>query len=186
MTAPYDWSGLNTGLFLAINRYHAPVLDNLVLILDVLAHPHFFPVYVTAALWMAWRSPAAMPLRNVACFATGFLLVSMTAVPILKRWLDQPRPLTALGADRVIVLGTPDALHSFPSGHAAFAVLLAASLVPGSARAVQFVLTVFALLACLSRISSGAHFPLDVLAGAGLALATVVVLRRILPGDIRQ
>lgn len=180
-TAPYDWYGLNTEIFLAINQYHAPAFDRLMLALDVLAHPRLFPVYIAAMLWMAWRAPGTLPMRNVVCFATGYLLVSMTAVPVLKYWLDQPRPLTALGAERVTVLGTPDALHSFPSGHAAFAVLLAASLIPGSARSVQIAMIAFALLVCFSRISTGAHFPLDVLAGAGLAFVIVTVLRRLLP-----
>jgi len=76
----------------------------------------------------------------------------------------------------VIVVGPPEFHHSFPSGHATFSVLLAAALSPGVPRAAKWALWVFAMLVCVSRVSVGAHFPADVLAGALLAAATVLVV----------
>ena len=70
-----------------------------------------------------------------------------------------------------------DLNHSFPSGHAAFAVLMAASLMPRIASGAQLALIVFAALACVSRIWVGAHYPADVLAGALIALVIVSLVR---------
>jgi membrane-associated phospholipid phosphatase len=71
--------------------------------------------------------------------------------------------------------------HSFPSGHAARAVLLAvlfAGWVPGWPAAV---LLVWAPLVALSRVAMGVHFLVDALAGAVLGLAAGLIFLAILP-----
>lgn len=186
MRALYDWFGLNTRLFEAINGYHTPALDGLVLTASTLGHPNLFPFYIAAALWISWRMPTTLALRNVLTFALGYLLTSIVLVPVLKRAFDFPRPITALGASHVVLVGDPDRIHSFPSGHAAFAALFAASLMPGAPRSARLALATFAVLVCISRVSSGAHFPADVMTGALLALGVVALLRATLPGDIKR
>ncbi len=102
------------------------------------------------------------------------------AVPALKRAFDFPRPVKVLGEAAVTLVGRSDEMHAFPSGHAAFAVLIAASLAPGSTRPVRGALAAFALLVCASRISVGAHFPADVVGGALVALAIAALLHALL------
>ncbi|NSL54750.1 phosphatase PAP2 family protein [Uliginosibacterium aquaticum] len=174
----YDWSGLNTQCFLLINGYHAPALDALMLGITNLGHPALYPFYLAVALVWSHARPASLPLRNVAIFALSYVLVSMLLVPALKSGFDFPRPAQVLGNAAVNLLGTPDTQQSFPSGHAAFAVLLAVALIPGITRAAQASLVTFALLVCVSRIWVGAHYPADVLAGSLLAM-TVVTLTRL-------
>lgn len=85
----------------------------------------------------------------------------------LKNLLDVSRPLAALGADAVHVLGVPLHKHSFPSGHTATAFTLAGIIcmqrVPPALAASVLIL---ATLAGISRSVVGAHWPLDILAGA--------------------
>ena len=81
---------------------------------------------------------------------------------LLKRLWRRARPTVGI-ANFTALVENPDAF-SFPSGHsaAAFAVALAmAGLVPGGP---AFAALAFAV--ALSRIYLGAHYPLDVAAGA--------------------
>jgi membrane-associated phospholipid phosphatase len=175
--AVYGWFGLNQALLLYVNGIRAPFLDSLMLGLSWLSHPRMFPLYIAVMLVLAWRTPARMPLRNVVTFAVGYVVANAAIVPVMKVAFDLPRPAQVLGAGLVTVLGDPEAGQAFPSGHAAFAVLLACSLMPGATRGARIVLVTFAALACVSRISTGAHWPADVVAGAIIAAAVVTCAR---------
>lgn len=176
----YDWFGMNQQLFLLINRFHTPVLDNLMLLVTTLGHPKLFPFYIAAALVLMWRKPTVLPPRNVATFAVSYVVISLLLIPLTKSWFDFPRPISALGKQHVILVGHPDLVHSFPSGHAAFAILLAASLAPGMPWLARWILMLFALLVCVSRISVGAHFPADILGSLLITLPVVAVVRFLL------
>jgi undecaprenyl-diphosphatase len=72
-------------------------------------------------------------------------------------------------------LGPAESTHSFPSGHAATSFACATVLATAWPwlRAPAYVL---AALIALSRLYDGDHFPLDVLAGAALGVATARLL----------
>ena len=66
---------------------------------------------------------------------------------------------------------------SFPSGHAATAVagaIMLSRIWPAG----RFVLGALAMLIALSRIYVGVHYPLDIVAGAGLGAACAWAVRR--------
>lgn len=65
--------------------------------------------------------------------------------------------------------------RSFPSGHAATAWGLAIGLSLVFPRGV-FIFAMLAVLACVQRLTSGAHFPSDVFAGAAIAFLCCLVL----------
>lgn len=176
----YDWYGLNDALFLLLNGFHEVWFDRLMQGLTSLGHPALYPFYVALALCWSLVRPTSLPLRNVAVFAVAYVLVSVILVPILKSAIDFPRPASVLG-DLAVIVGEPDRTHSFPSGHAGFAVLLAASLGADAGRATQVSLAAFAVIVCVSRVYVGAHFPADVVAGIVLALAMVAVASAVVP-----
>lgn len=177
----YGWYGLNVQLFGLVNGWHGPWIDAAMIAATALGHPSLYPLYVAIALLWSRARPASLPAANVVVFAVGYVLTSVLVVPALKRAFDFPRPVKALGEAAVTLVGRSDELHAFPSGHAAFAVLMAASLGPGSSRPVRWALIAFALLVCASRVSVGAHFPADVVAGTLVALAVAALVRALLP-----
>lgn len=174
----YAWGGLNRLLFLEINSFHTPLWDALMLTMTALGdHGNFLRYLAIALLLSLWR-PSWLPRRNVLVFFVGYGITALIAIQ-LKHWLDFPRPLLALG-HVVHVVGRPEYHQSFPSGHAVFSVLLAASLSYRTPAPLQVALWVFAFLVCLSRLSLGAHFPADVLGGALIACLTVFSLHWLL------
>jgi len=104
----------------------------------------------------------------LAAFAVSGLITQL-----LKRMFDMPRPPAVL-AD-VHVLGDTLTAHSFPSGHATSCgvmVLLAFLIWKRSDWRAWLVSCLF-LLAAYGRIYGGVHFPLDVVAGLAVGMATM-------------
>jgi len=99
-----------------------------------------------------------------------------------KSLIDSARPARALGTQALEVIGTPLLNHaSMPSGHAltagAVATVLAATLgLRGWRVLLPFVI---AAAVAFSRIAVGAHWPADVLAGAGLGLGVGLLSLRL-------
>ncbi|BBP04987.1 hypothetical protein TPL01_25840 [Sulfuriferula plumbiphila] len=174
----YAWGGLNRLLFLWINGFHSAYWDALMLTMTALGDHANYPIYMALALLLSAGRPLWLPGSNVLIFGVGYVLTGWIVTQI-KLLLNFPRPLLALDSHWVQVVGRPEFHHSFPSGHATFAVLLAASLSYQSARPLRWLLWGFALLVCLSRPVLGAHFPVDVLGGALIACLTVYSLRRL-------
>jgi signal peptidase II len=189
----YDWGGLNLWLFQAINGHQWHAIDSLMALAgyaaDFWSFPFYAGVWVLALIVLKRRGARTVAVQlQLQRFVIGFVVAVVTAF-LVKYGLDVSRPVTALGAAAVHVLGHFDSNHSLPSGHATFAMLLAASLwpilaAPGRAAAVLFV-----AWAGVARIWTGAHFPADVVAGyligigaAGFSawlVQTPVKLRRI-------
>ena len=95
----------------------------------------------------------------------------------LKVTLDFPRPPGILPPESLHVIGKPEYRHSLPSGHAVFAMTIAASLWPILNRHWRIGLAIFVLWAGASRVSLGAHFPADVLSGFLIGLVMVLLIR---------
>lgn len=178
-TPLYSWWGLNHALFLWINGFHAPWWDKIMLAATNAGSAGTFPVWIAMALLCARFRPTMMPQLNTAVFATGFVATGVL-VPWLKAAVDFPRPLAALGADLVTIVGHGAHAASFPSGHAAFVFLMCAALSPGAPRLIKWGLWTFATAVGLSRMVVGAHFPADVVGGALLGIVIAVLVRMVI------
>lgn len=185
----YDWGGANVALFHAINNIHAAYLDRFMLLGTALGDHHNFTLYLSLlallALVVLARLPAQDPARlklhmlrwlgvlavfSVAYLAEGWL------IGVLKPLLDFPRPPLALPEGSVHIVGEAEYRHSLPSGHASFAMLVVASLWPLFSLRWRLAGVFFVLWVGVSRISLGAHFPADVLAGFALSLGVVLLV----------
>ena len=94
--------------------------------------------------------------------------LSHLAVQVLKRTVVRARPCAANGVPLALV-DVPDPF-SFPSGHSAASMAVAATVARAHPALAPAALGLAALVG-LSRIKLKAHHPGDVLAGAALGLA---------------
>lgn len=141
-----------------------------------------------SGLWAAitlWGDSTVL-LPVLALFVLGrpqawaAVLASVPAGALLsasvKHWAAMPRPAAVLDQTGFNLIGTALHQHSFPSGHSlsAFAAAAAvlATCVARPQRGRDWALIACAVLAAsliaLSRVAVGAHWPLDLAAGAAL------------------
>lgn len=152
-------SGTSQPLFLALNR-------------AARAQPEAFWSCVTllgsGAGTYALLAPAVAryPRLFAAALFTGIFGGAYTH--LLKPMFQAARPAAVLAASQIHVIGEVLTSNSFPSGHSVTAFALAATLIFHARRpglVASFALPIACLIA-FSRIAVGAHWPLDVLAGA--------------------
>lgn len=184
----YDWGGANEWLFHLINNINGKLLDKVMVLGSFLgSHKnfgYFQGVLILYAIFSLSKIPDAqeklqqikrwftiIAVFNIAYLADGLFLGT------LKPLLDFPRPPLALPAGSLHIIGEPELHHSFPSGHASFAMVVVASFWPVFNRYLRIAGVFFVVWVCLSRISVGAHFPADVLGGALSSLLIVLLVR---------
>ncbi len=173
----YDWGGLNRDLFFIVNGIRGPFVDAfmlagtqlgdvwnacwivLVLMLLILARRASSNSVIGSLLPDVKRVSEALPVFVGGCMIAGLLVWGA------KTGFNMPRPYAALPIGSVTVLTTLKEPYSFPSGHAAFAMLVAWIFWPYCLRRWRFVLALSVVWVGVSRVSVGAHFPADVLAG---------------------
>lgn len=185
----YDWGGFNVWLFHLINDIRSPWWDRLMLAGTELGGHGHFTLYLGAAVVIALVAvarhvPSPGPPANgyaigwmtvIGVFVIGYLLSGL-AIGWLKAGLNFPRPPAALPPGSLHILGEAEYRHSFPSGHSAFAMLIAASFWPVCNRWWKIAAAVFVVWVGLSRMSLGAHFPADVLGGYAASVMVVLVV----------
>jgi len=184
----YDWGGANVWLFHAINDIRFPGLDSIMLLGTALGDHGLFPLYLGMLTLMALvvvntpfqdtshhRVRVSHWMAVIAVFSLAYLLDGML-LGYLKPLLDFPRPPLALPQGTVNIVGLPEYHHSLPSGHSSFAMLVTASLWPVLNRKWRVAGVLFVLWVGVSRVSLGAHFPADVMAGFVSSLVVVLLV----------
>ena len=124
-------------------------------------------IAIALALAFAWRRWGLLVLTAAS------VAIADVAATALKAAIDVQRPSSRYVSPKTLVPAPHD--HSFPSGHAATsfaAATVLSALVPRFAPA-WFLL---AVAIAFSRIYVGVHYPLDVVGGAALGVATALLL----------
>jgi undecaprenyl-diphosphatase len=160
-------------VLLAFRRWHGPWRTRLALALTRAGDGGGWTAMALALVSTGTREGMRLGLRlGLAALLATF------ASQALKRGLTRARPTRAIEGFRALARD-PDAF-SFPSGHtaAAFAVTVALAGAPHGLGPAALVL---AGGIGLSRVYLGAHYPLDVAAGAALGAAVGLLPRLVLP-----
>ena len=160
-------------LFRMINNAHSPAGDLFFGLISGLGDGLI--VALICSLLMLFR----LRLGMAALLA---FIVSGLFAQLLKRLFDMPRPPAVL--EHVHVLGQAFTAHSFPSGHATsdgVIVLLAFFLWTARDWRSWAVAALF-ILAAIGRIYGGVHFPMDVMAGLAIGMASMWLCRNWLAG----
>ncbi len=167
--------GMNQGLFLWINRvseFTGPGLwANLTVLGDTL-------VVFSLMLPFVGRRPGLVWAMVLAA------LIGTAYVHGLKEFFNTDRPPAVFAPEAIRIIGEAHRSFSFPSGHTAAAFILAGLLcLRNDLRGgIKLAILAAAVLAGVSRIAVGVHWPVDVLAGAAggwaSAAAGVALARR--------
>jgi len=158
-------TGWDLSLFRILNEVPPAVAS----VLTPLVHL-FLPIAIVivvaliAGYVVAWTR-SVLPLAAGAVAAGAAWALANAAKVIANR----PRPYQVV-ADAVL-RQSPAHGTSFPSSHTAVTVAVVIALVPFLPRALAWVAIAYAVLVGWSRVYLGVHYPLDVLAGAGIGLA---------------
>ena len=118
-------------------------------------------------------------INTLLVFLFIALLSSGVITQILKHIFGRPRPNYAFdGVSEFSFFNLSSNFHSFPSGHAStiFTISIFLSLIMPK---IKYLFIFLALIVALSRIAVGAHFFLDIVAGAcvafmGIKIATLI------------
>lgn len=187
-TLLYDWFGFNVWLFHFINDIRSEFLDKIMLLGTELGSHKHFDIYISILIVIVFyrlarknansfnKEEIYLWLTPIAVIAISYLIDALF-LEIIKPLLDFPRPPLALPIGSVNIVGIAEYHHSFPSGHSSFSMLIIASIWSLLFAWQKGLGVIFVLWVGISRISLGAHFPADVLAGFGSAFLIVIIVK---------
>lgn len=164
-----------------LESIRTPLLDVIMSALTLLGGETAFLVIALVMFWCVDRRKAyyMMSVGFIGTIANQFLKI---ACRIPRPWVKDPN-FTIVEAAREDATG-----YSFPSGHSQNAVgTFGAIAATTKSKHLRVASIAAAVIVPISRLYLGVHTPQDVLAGAGMALVLLVVLRPIIfSGDGRH
>jgi membrane-associated phospholipid phosphatase len=154
--------GNNRALFININSYTAHsnpfIWANLTFLGDTLPACGIMLLFIRKRPDLVWSGILAT-------------LIATVIVNILKLYLNIPRPAAIIDRNLINIIGPALYRHSFPSGHTVTIFTLEAILIFYFRNFyMRLGIVLLALLTGISRIVVGAHWPIDILAGASLGI----------------
>ena len=133
---------------------------------NVFGYPMIFLSAMADGLFVIMISSAAYRKKKgyYWSFMIGYL-VSNIIVNIIKNVYSTGRPLAYYSMDEIYYAGEILKFKSFPSGHAAAAMVLMRYLIQDAGNKLSILIVIFGVLSAVSRVYIGVHFPYDVIFG---------------------
>ena len=158
-------TGWDVSLFRILNEV-PPAVASVLTPLSHLFRPAGIVIVVVliAGFVVAWTRSVLPVAAGAVAAAVAWALANLA-----KAIADRPRPYQVV-ADAVL-RQQPAHGTSFPSSHTAVTVAVVIALLPFLPRVLAGVAIAYAVLVGWSRVYLGVHYPLDVLAGAGIGMA---------------
>jgi membrane-associated phospholipid phosphatase len=145
-------------------------------------YPPMWVIQLAGAIGAVPLLAAVTGLLRMLRLAVGLAAAAILKVyleSLVKAFVQRDRPAQTL-PDVIVRHGAAAHGLGFPSGHAMVIFAIAALVAPYLTGRWKIPLWVLATAVCVSRLYLGAHFPLDVVAGAGLGLFIGAALNLIL------
>jgi membrane-associated phospholipid phosphatase len=152
-------------LFRILNQVPPAVASVLTPLSHLFLPAGIISIVVLTVVYAVARNRSVLPVAAAAVAAGA----AWALVHVAKAIADRPRPYEVM-ADAVL-RQQPAHGTSFPSSHTAVTVAVVIALVPFLVRPLAAVAIGYAVLVGWSRVYLGVHYPLDVLAGAGIGIA---------------
>ena len=164
--------GWDMSLFRILNRVPAAAASVLTPLSHLFLPAGILAVVVLAVVYVVARNRSVLPVAAGAVAAS----LAWGLAHVAKAVADRPRPYEVMAG--AVLRQQPAHGTSFPSSHTAVTLAVAIALAPFLARPFAAVGIGYAVLVGWSRVYLGVHYPLDVLAGAGIGMAAggVIVL----------
>ena len=187
-----NFTDLHVGTFRFLNEiFGKPAYDNIMIAAHIIAHPDYF-IYVLAVIMiiasiMLYRIKHDAIMFKELCIswltiisAMGISLIFLdTVVGALKLYTSVNRPFCSL--ENIYTLEKITTMEkcnrSFPSGHTSIVTIVVASFWPLLNRPFKIIATFIALVVAISRIASGAHYPMDLIGSVIICLPLTIYIR---------
>ncbi len=169
---------MDQSLFLLIHSWagKSRVLDLLgIFLADYLG---YFLIFIALYLFFSKSAASDWRIRLQRFLFTVLVLILSRGLftEIIRYFYHKPRPFLVLD---FVPMVNHDANWAFPSGHAAFYFALAAAVFYLMGRSWGWRFMLGALLIGIARVFAGVHWPLDIIAGLLVALASFFIVKYI-------
>lgn len=157
-----------------------PGLNEFMLLITRLGEETAFLVLALIVFWCVdkYQGYYLLGVGMLGNLANQFLKITCR-VP--RPWVRDPE-FTVLGDAKEAATG-----YSFPSGHTQTAVGTFGCIAAGTRRRwLRIICIAIAVMVGISRMYLGVHYPSDVLVGGGMALAMVLLLKKVMLGEKKQ
>ncbi|MBO7320609.1 MAG: phosphatase PAP2 family protein [Bacteroidales bacterium] len=181
--------GLDTSLLLAINGWHSPIADKIMLFFSAI--PVWIPLYVIVAALMFWPRWQTLKSERIPVWMTALFCIIAIAIcfgfcdqasSFIKESVQRFRPGHEPSLEGLVrLLEGKGGSYGFVSGHAAntFGLATLTSLIFRKKWYSIFIF-LWAVTISYSRIYLAKHYPLDVICGALLGAAIGLLVYYIL------